>query len=183
MISTHNALVGAAAVSIAVTAVLFAEDQPSIDTSPRAKRLSRAQLEERFSKQLTGAALVGSFVVDGSGPNQTAEPERYEIVSASKLPKSDDYWVIVARLQYGEKKLSVPIPITLKVAWAGDTPVMSLSDLTVPGFGTFTARVMFYGDRYAGTWQHGEVGGHMWGKIEDQRANRPSEEDVQKAQR
>ena len=28
------------------------------------------------------------------------------------------------------------------------------------------ARVFFYGDRYAGTWQHGKVGGHMWGRIE-----------------
>jgi hypothetical protein len=32
--------------------------------------------------------------------------------------------------------------------------------------GTFTARVLFYEDRYAGTWQHGKVGGHMFGKIE-----------------
>jgi subtilisin family serine protease len=179
---TRNALVAAAAVSCAATAALFAEEKPSAESSPNAKRLSRAQLEERFSKQLTGAVLVGSFIVDGRDPSQPAEPERYEIVNASKLPKSDDYWVILARLQYGDKKLSLPIPITLKVAWAGDTPVMSLSDLTVPGFGTFTARVMFYGDRYAGTWQHGDVGGHMWGRIEDQRANRPNKDDVQKEQ-
>ncbi len=32
--------------------------------------------------------------------------------------------------------------------------------------GTFTSRVMVYGDRYAGTWQHDKVGGHMWGHIE-----------------
>ena len=36
----------------------------------------------------------------------------------------------------------------------------------VPTLGTFTARVLFYGDRYVGTWQHGKVGGHMFGKIE-----------------
>ena len=43
---------------------------------------------------------------------------------------------------------------------------MSLTNLTIPVLGTFTARVMFYGNRYAGTWQHGKVGGHMWGTIE-----------------
>jgi hypothetical protein len=43
---------------------------------------------------------------------------------------------------------------------------MSLTDLTIPGVGTFTSRVMFYGDRYAGTWQHGDHGGLFWGTIE-----------------
>ena len=67
-------------------------------------------------------------------------------------------------MKVGENEIDVPIPI--KVYWADDTPVMSLTDLTIPGVGTFTARVMFHGDRYAGTWQHGEVGGHMWGLVE-----------------
>ena len=31
---------------------------------------------------------------------------------------------------------------------------------------TFDSRVLFHGNRYVGTWQHGEVGGHMWGMIE-----------------
>ena len=48
----------------------------------------------------------------------------------------------------------------------GDTPMITLTDLAVPTLGTFTARVFFYGDRYAGTWQHGNVGGHMFGRIE-----------------
>jgi hypothetical protein len=29
-------------------------------------------------------------------------------------------------------------------------------------------RLFFHGDRYAGTWQHGAIGGHMWGRIEKQ---------------
>jgi hypothetical protein len=56
--------------------------------------------------------------------------------------------------------------MTLPIAWAGDTPMISMTDLAIPGLGTFTCRVFFYGDRYAGTWQHGKVGGHMWGMIE-----------------
>ena len=53
----------------------------------------------------------------------------------------------------------------LPVKWAGDTPVISLTNKAIPGFGTFTARVMFYGDEYAGTWSGGSHGGLMWGKI------------------
>jgi hypothetical protein len=45
-----------------------------------------------------------------------------------------------------------------------------MTDTELPGIGTFTARVFFYGDRYSGTWQHGDVGGHMSGRIEKQGA-------------
>ena len=47
-----------------------------------------------------------------------------------------------------------------------DTPVVMLTDYSIPTLGTFSARVFFYNDRYAGTWQHGkEIGGHLYGKI------------------
>ena len=58
------------------------------------------------------------------------------------------------------------VPIAIKVLWAGDTPVMTLDDFTIPGIGTFSARVLFHGDRYVGTWQHGDVGGAMWGRVQ-----------------
>jgi len=41
--------------------------------------------------------------------------------------------------------------------------------------GTFTSRVMIYGDRYAGTWQHDKFGGHMWGKIEHGEKSEPAD--------
>jgi hypothetical protein len=44
--------------------------------------------------------------------------------------------------------------------------MLTMTDQEVAGLGTFTVRVMIHGDRYAGTWQHGAFGGHMWGKIE-----------------
>ena len=47
-----------------------------------------------------------------------------------------------------------------------DTPMISMTDVAIPSMGTFTVRLVFYGDRYAGTWQHGQVGGHMFGRIE-----------------
>lgn len=54
----------------------------------------------------------------------------------------------------------------LEIKWAGDTPVITLTDLAIPGLGTFTARVVIYDNKYAGTWQHGQVGGSLFGRIE-----------------
>jgi len=121
----------------------------------------RAALEKKFEETMSGAVLVGSFTVAGkdNGPPKT---DRYTIVKASKL--QGDTWLFLARIEYGNKDITVPIPIEVK--WAGDTPVISLSDLTIPKMGTFTSRVMVYRNQYAGTWQHDDHGGHMWGRIE-----------------
>ncbi len=56
------------------------------------------------------------------------------------------------------------LPLTVK--WAGDTPVITLTDMMVPGLGTYTARVLFHRGRYAGTWSASDHGGEMWGRIE-----------------
>ncbi len=121
-----------------------------------------AALEKEFSQRLSGAALVGAFTTDGQKSDKPPASDRYELEKVSKL--YGDHWLFVARIKYGETDLKVPL--TLQVLWAGDTPMISLTDLAIPGLGTFTARVMFHGDRYAGTWQHGKSGGHMWGHIE-----------------
>jgi len=144
------------------TAAVFADNKPT--ESKKGGKPDRAALEKEFSKKLSGAALVGRFSIVGRNNEKPARSERYELDSVTKLEGRDDYWVFVARIKYGETNLKVPL--TLKVLWAGDTPMISITDFTIPGLGTFTARVMFYGDRYAGTWQHGKAGGHMWGQIE-----------------
>ena len=135
---------------------------PPADETPRPAATNGMPLndaEREFSERLTGSVLTGRFTVDGDAA--APKEERYEIVAATKAGEHD--WVIVARIQYGPNDLRVPVPV--KIHWAGDTPVLSLTDLTIPGLGTFTSRVMFYGDRYAGTWQHGEKGGHLVGTI------------------
>ena len=124
----------------------------------------RAKLEAALSKKLTNATLVGSFTVDGKNAGKPPRMERYELGTVKKL--KNDYWLFVAKIKYGKKNYSLPIPISVKIFWAGDTPVVTLTNLTIPTMGTFTARVLFYGDRYVGTWQHGKAGGHMFGKIE-----------------
>lgn len=139
------------------------ETPPAAQTAPpNAAGLDRDALEKAFSEKLSGSVLVGTYSFDGQNTGKPPRPERYEIDSVTKL--RDDYWTFVTRIKYGEH--DVKVPITLKVLWAGDTPVITLTDFTIPGLGTFTARVLFYGDRYVGTWQHGKAGGHMWGNIE-----------------
>jgi len=54
--------------------------------------------------------------------------------------------------------------VTIK--WAGDTPVIEITDLSLPGMGTYTARVVLYRGQYAGTWSgRGGAGGQLFGKI------------------
>ena len=116
-------------------------------------------LERKFSDQMQGAALVGYFTISGR-EDRPLRPDRYEISSVQKI--GDDRWRFNAKI--GETGISAPIPVPMQ--WLGDTPVITMTDFTIPGMGTFTCRVAFYGDRYFGTWQHGQAGGHMFGKIE-----------------
>ncbi|MCP4783616.1 MAG: hypothetical protein GY903_15735 [Fuerstiella sp.] len=118
--------------------------------------------EKAFSTRMSNVTLVGSFTVDGraDGPPKA---ERYEIKSVTKL--GGNLWTFVTRVKYG--KVDTRVPITVPLEWAGDTPMVSLTDATLPGLGSaFSARVIFHENRYAGTWQHGPAGGHMFGRIE-----------------
>jgi hypothetical protein len=60
------------------------------------------------------------------------------------------------------------VPVVVPMRFVGDTPMIMMTDTSLPGIGTFTVRLFFYDDRYSGTWQHGENGGQMSGRIEKQ---------------
>ena len=109
---------------------------------------------------MTGAVLVGHFNIDGQ--DAPAREDRYTIVKATKM--QGELWLLTVRIQYGGRDLTLPLPVPVR--WAGDTPVISVTDLTVPGAGTYTAHVVIYRGRYAGTWSGADHGGAMWGKIE-----------------
>ncbi len=139
------------------------EDPPRVDKTLLATETSPNQmLLDKFKKLMTGAKMKGMFTLDGRPMDKLSE-ETYEIEKAEKLPDGDE-WVITARMKYGNKDATFPVPVEVK--WAGTTPVITLDKITIPGLGTFSARVLFHGDRYAGTWQHDDKGGHMFGKIE-----------------
>ncbi len=109
---------------------------------------------------MSNVVLDGSFTVN-RGDETHERREKYTIASVSKV--GGDIWLFQARIQYGDHDVTVPVPV--KLLWAGDTPVVSLTDASIPGLGTFTARVLFYRDSYAGFWQHGDVSGNQFGRI------------------
>ena len=113
----------------------------------------------KFAKELSGVKLVGQFTVDGGG---ALSKEEYTILKVKKIEQGD-LWLFKARVKFGKIDLTLPMPIPVK--WAGDIPVISLDNLTIPGLGTFSAHVVIDGNKYAGTWKHGKAGGHMFGKI------------------
>lgn len=118
--------------------------------------------ERKFVDLLTGATLAGRYTIDLNA-DELPKADRYAIESVRKV--GEDSWIITARLSYKDVKLPIPVPVQVK--WAGDTPMLQLTDLNIPLLGEgFSSRILFSGTRYAGTWQHGKVGGHMWGVIE-----------------
>lgn len=120
----------------------------------------QARLEAEFSARMTGSVLAGRF---SSTRSDKIHEDRYTISKVSKL--AGNVWIFQARIQYGDHDVNVPVPV--KILWAGDTPVITLTDAGIPGLGAFTARVLFYRNDYAGTWSNDKGGGgQMFGRIE-----------------
>lgn len=132
---------------------LCRSEEPSPEQKERYK-----QLEE----MLTGAKLTGRFTVIGKEQDDLPK-EEYTILSATKAEEGDG-WLLKARIKYGDKDAVFPVPVF--VLWAGKTPVITLDKITIPGLGTFSSRVVLHDGKYAGTWQHDDVGGHLFGTIE-----------------
>ena len=119
---------------------------------------SLTNIERQFAERMRSVTLVGSFTTDGQ-EGRVPEPDRYDIVSVEKV--GDDLWRFNAKCC----GVNSAIPFVVPMRFNGDTPMILMTETSLPGMGTFTARVFFYGDRYAGAWQHGKVGGHMWGHV------------------
>ena len=119
-----------------------------------------SDLERQFVERMRGATLEGRFTIAG----RERDPDRqdhYEIASVEKVGEHD--WRFNARIKYGS--IDTTLPVVVRMLWADDTPIITMTDVPLPPLGTFTSRVFFYGDRYAGTWQHDAVGGAMFGRI------------------
>ena len=117
-------------------------------------------LDHKFAEMMKGATLVGRSASLNS--DRISGEEKYVIDGLSKL--AGDTWLLRTRLQCcGSSEVPVPLPVTIK--WAGDTPVITLTDLSIPGMGTYTARVVLHRDQYAGTWSGKKGGGQVFGKI------------------
>jgi hypothetical protein len=148
---------------LVLLAVAFAGGWVSgrLGLGPTVNPASLDELERKFATDMRGVSLVGFFTVAGR-EGQPARPDRYDISSVEKI--GEDLWRFNARMRY--EKFDTTLPIAVPMRWVGDTPVIMMTDTTIPGMGTFSVRLFIYGDRYSGTWQHGAVGGHMFGRIE-----------------
>jgi hypothetical protein len=142
---------------VSVCLLLFLSAVRGDEPSPE-----KAKLYKQLEELLTNAKLTGNFTITGKELDKLTK-EEYTILSATKAD-AGEMWLIKARIKYGGKDVTVPMPI--EILWAGKTPVITLDKTTIPGLGTFSAHVVLDGGRYAGTWQHDEVGGHLFGTIE-----------------
>jgi hypothetical protein len=115
--------------------------------------------DRNFEAQMKGVTLVGYST--RAGQQGLSGEERYIIEKVSRL--AGNTWLFQSRFQTGGREWPAPIPVNIE--WAGDTPVITLTDLKIPGLGTFTARVLLYRDQYAGTWSSATEGGQMFGRI------------------
>lgn len=147
---------------------------PSLQTGSDGT-IELTERERLFKEHFGNSRLVGSFTLD-SHPDDAPEKDSYEIQSIEKLP--DGRWKITALVSYGER--SVPFSLPVPVEWAGDTPVLCITNLPIPFMGTYSARVLIDGERYAGTWSGKDHGGHMFGylrpKQEQEKAGGEEEE-------
>ncbi len=148
-----------------LAAQLSAQDAPKgkIEAEKTKKQEKQKAEYARFEKLLTGAKLVGNFTIVGRPQDGPLPKESYEIVEVKKMEEGDK-WMIRARIKYGTIDAVVPFP--LDVRFVDDTPMITLTKAKTP-LGEFSARVIFYNQKYAGTWtHHGKGGGHLFGTIE-----------------
>jgi len=129
--------------------------KPSVDI--------QGNLEQKFQQMISGVTLIGRSA--SLKEESAAGEEKYVIEKVSKL--GGETWLFHVRIQYGSHDVPVPLPVTIK--WAGDTPVITINNLTIPGLGAYTARVLLYQDQYAGIWSSKDHGGQLFGKIVHQR--------------
>lgn len=115
-------------------------------------------LEKRFQESLNNVTLSGTFIEDGIAE---VSEDRYVIERVSK--SSGDTWKFQVRLEFNQKEMKISVPAEVK--WAGDTPVIVLSNFPLPGAGMIDARIVLSNSRYAGTWMGKKHGGKMFGNV------------------
>jgi hypothetical protein len=86
-------------------------------------------IEKDFEQSMSGVTLVGHYSRQGASG---LSDDKYEIEKVTKV--KDDLWRFDTRVQYGSNDMK--LPVTLHVKWAGDTPVLELTDESVMGIGT-----------------------------------------------
>lgn len=149
-----------------LTAQETTPSSPKPAAKPSKPKLTQEELEAAFKTTLTKATLSGRWCAIKDGKLSPEKDDKYTIVSVNKL--GGEAWIIHARIQYGNKDFVAPIPVQVK--WAGDTPVITLDEIGMPGGqGTYSARVLIYNKTYAGTWSGGDHAGLLNGVVTNEK--------------
>jgi hypothetical protein len=139
--------------------------QGTLPGSSDKPKLSQEELEAKFKATLTKATLSGRWCGIKDGQLTPEKEDKYTILGVSKL--GGDTWMIHARIQYAKQDFTMPIPVQVK--WAGDTPVLTLDQVGIPGGNSYSARVLIYEKTYAGTWSGGDHAGLLNGLITNEK--------------
>lgn len=144
-----------------------AVEKPKDGAPPAASKPAptREELEAKFTATMQKATFTGRWCLIQDGALTPEKEEKYTILGARKL--EGDSWMIGTKMQYGGREIVAPLPVKLK--WAGDTPVITVDKMTIPGGGTYSARVLVYDQTYAGTWSGGGKTGLLSGTISNEK--------------
>jgi len=123
-----------------------------------AQTVALTDLEREFEKAMEGVVLEGQSTHDGK---PGLSEDKYSIDKVVKT--GDEQWTFYARIEAQGQTMTIPLP--LQVKWAGDTPVITLTNQGLPGMGSYSARVLIYRGQYAGTWSGKSSGGKVFGHI------------------
>jgi hypothetical protein len=120
------------------------------------------ELEATFKKTFTKATMSGRWCSLDEGKLGPEKKDRYNITSVTKVGK--DVWLMNARIEYGGKELTVPVPIQVK--WAQDAAVIVVDNFAMPGSeNAYSARLLVHNNTYSGNWSGGDNAGMLYGTI------------------
>jgi len=164
-LSAATVLTSAQAQTSEATKAEKTESTPKKAEEPKAAVSQKplpADPEERFKFLFTKSYLSGRWapLKDGALGDERAG-DKYQIISVAK--GSGDNWVVNAKLKYREQEFVLPFPVRMK--FDGDTAILIVDELTIPGGGTYSARLMIYERTYSGTWKGQRGGGMLYGTI------------------
>ena len=174
--NTYNSMVLTCLILVLLQVRLFASESHSAqqadaaiqqdDTSHTIELQKTLKDKNRINQEiqhfLTEITFRGHFTTDKKG-SEEEPPKRDEYTITSATHVGGDYWLLTSRIQY--KNIDVTLPVPVIIRWASTTPLIMLEEVTLPGMGTFSARVLIHRNRYAGTWQHDDIGGHLFGTL------------------
>ena len=150
--------------TMAQDAVKTEDSSPEIkrqEASPSTEKPSQEALEAKFIETMTNATMSGRWCLIKDNALTPEKEDKYTIVSVKK--NDNGFWMINSRIEYGGFNMVVPVPV--KMEWAGDTPVIVVDNMGIPGGNKYSARVLVYEDSYAGTWSGPGLQGLLNGMI------------------